>query len=492
MIRIVHTDKYRVINSVIILILLGVFGIGCADSHNAAQQTALVSRDLEEIQYTDTLRVITRNHPLTYYLYRGTRRGFDYELIQKFAEEQNLFLEIVIPPSFNDMIPYLYEGRGDVIASNLAITPEREQQILFTHPYLEVRQVTVGTVENPPPQSIGDLEDRWVFVRNGTSYEERLREMQANGIDLRIETLEGPLSEMDPIELVANGERDLTVVDNTIAMLEQQFFPNLEIGVPVSDPQQLAWAVRPNSPELAEALNEFIDRYYRSAFFNILKARYFERPDRFRVHRSAQYALRTEGRISRYDDYFQAAANETGFDWRLLAAVSYHESRFSPQLRSWAGAYGLMQLMPKTAELVGIDNRRDPEQNILGGGRYLRILYNQYSYVDTEEDRLAFMLAAYNAGRGHLADAMQLAEDRGLNPHSWDDVAEILPLFEDPDVNQHYERGYFRGRSVRNYVYTVLHRYDIFRDMVDEFTPDFEEPFVNTMNFDNEYQGFPL
>lgn len=445
--------------------------IGCSQSSDTSVSVTSVERDLDSIQTTDTLRVITRNHPLTYYLYRGTRRGFEYELIQRFAEEQNIFLEVVVPPTWQDMIPYLLEGKGDIIAANMTITADREDLVAFTRPYMEVRQVLVGTEEYPPPQTLDELEDRWVVVRGGTSYEERLRELQQRGMSFGIEALNAPLDEEDPIERVANGERGLTVIDNSIGRLEQQYYPNLVIGAPLTEPQQVAWAVRPNAPELLNALDEFLQRYYRSAYFNILKRRYFDTPDRFKAHRTALLAMRTEGRISRYDEIFQEAAAETDLDWRFLAALSYHESRFHPDKRSWAGAIGLMQVMPRTAQIVGIDNLYDPVQNIHGGARYFRWIYDMYSQAASHEDRLALSLAAYNAGAGHIADARALARQRGLNPNTWEELRLVLPSFEDPEIYNQFERGYFRGRSVRKYVFDVMHRFDIFRDQVPEFVP---------------------
>lgn len=430
-----------------------------------------VERDLAQIKTSDTLRVITRNHPLTYYLYRGTRRGFDYELISKFAEEQGLVLEIVMPPEWSDMIPALYHGEGDVIAAMMTVTPDRRDQLSFTRRYLEVRQVTVGTSDSPPPQTIEELDGRRVLVRRGSSYEERLRELRRRGIRVEIEYHNELEERDDPVVLVAKGEAPLTVVDNTVARLEQQFYPGLEIGVAITDPQPIAWAVRPNSPELLAALNDFLGRYYRSAYFNILRKRYFENTARFLRHRTAHLALYREGKLSRYDEEFRAAAAVTDFDWRLLAAQAYHESRFLPDKTSWAGAVGLMQLMPRTAEMLGVKNLYDPAQNILGGARYLRKLYGMYGDVDGD-DRLRLALAAYNCGIGHVADARKLARERGGDPRRWEDVAGALRLLEQPEYYRKAEYGYVRGGQVLRYVEDVFNRYDIFRGIVPETPPE--------------------
>ncbi len=427
-----------------------------------------VRRDLPQIQARDTLRVIAQSHPLTFYLFRGTRLGFDYELLRIFAQEQNLVLEMVTPRRWGDMIPLLYKGEGDIIASMMTVTDSRREQVDFTRPYLEVRQVAVGTDEQPPPMTLDELRGRSVLVRKGSSYEERIRQLRDEGINIWID-YHNELDELDdPVQFVARGRYPLTIVDDTIARLEQHFYPGLQIGVAVSEPQQIAWAVRPNSPELLAALNDFLERHDRDVSYNVLKQRYFESPKRFLRHRGAQLAMNRKGRISRYDRYFHEAARETGFDWRFLAAVSYHESRFFPNKVSWAGAVGLMQLMPRTGRSLGVRNLYNARENILAGSNYMRHLYDLYSQASTEEDRISITLAAYNAGIGHLADARRIVRDKGRNPYRWADVREALLLLERPEHYTNTEHGFTRAREAIQYVNDVLYRYELFIDNAPE------------------------
>jgi len=437
-----------------------------------------VQRDLAEITRSDTLRVITRNHPLTYYLYRGTRRGFDFEIIQQYAEEKGLFLEVVIPPTWSDMIPYLYEGKGDIICSMLSITPERARHVAFTHPYLDVQQVTVGSEAVPPPMSMEELNGLTILVRRGSSYEERLRELRKQGYRIHLEYHDEISEVEDPVQFVARGRAPLTVVDNTIARLEQHFYPDLEIGVAVSEPEQIGWAVRPNSPELLESLNDYLERNRRGAFFNILKQRYFDNPDRFLRHRMAYNAQFQHGVISRYDTHFIEAGRAYGIDWRLLAAQSYHESRFHPDKVSWAGAVGLMQLMPRTARAMGVDDLYDPEQNIHAGSRYMNRLLTLYSDAATEDDRYRMAIAAYNAGIGHLTNARRLASELGGDSTRWDDVADALSKLEQLEYYRREGYAFVRGRAVRRYVADVMHRWDIFSTLVDADEDNQEKSLV--------------
>ncbi len=437
-----------------------------------AEAIEVASIDLDSILTRDTLRVITRNHPLMYYLYRGARRGFEYELIKKFAEEQNIHLQVVVPPRFEDMVPYLLEGRGDIIAAMLTRTEERSGIINFSNPYLEVRQVLVGTEEHPPPRTMDELEGRTIVVRRGSSYEERLRELQRQGLNVIIQSPIDSLNDEEPVELVARGLAELTIVDNVIARMEQSFFPNLQIGISITESQQIAWAVRPNAPELQETLDEFLSRYRKSSYFAILQRRYFNHSERFIRHRSAQLALRTEGKISRYDHIFKHAGERYGFDWRFLAAVSYIESGFYPDAKSWAGAIGLMQLMPTTGEELGVDNLYDPSQNIFGGSRYMKFLYNQFEDVENEMDRLAFSIGSYNVGWGHVQDARRWAQDHGQDGDSWKTVRNVMAQFDQPEYYQGSRNGYFRGKYVVEYVDNVMDRYIAFCSLVPQNAED--------------------
>ncbi|MDP8208143.1 MAG: transporter substrate-binding domain-containing protein [Candidatus Electryonea clarkiae] len=457
--------KFGQLLGIIAVVFILCICISCSSRKSSNSLPPLVDRDFSSIIASDTLRVITRNHPMTYYIYRGTRRGFDFELINKFAEENHLFIEVIIPPRWVDMTPALYAGEGDIITSMMTVTPQRDSLFAFTRSYLEVWQVMVGTEDQPPPLKLEDLNGREVLVRQGSSYEERLLELQKTGIDVLIRVLPDSLATLEPIQMVAEGKASLTVLDNTIAHLEQQFYPGLVTGVRITNPQSIAWAVRPNAPELKEALDEFLARYYRSAFFNILKKRYFENRGHFLRHRSAQIALTKKGQISRYDSFFQDAAELTGFDWRLLAAQAYHESRFYPDKTSWAGASGVMQLMPKTAESLGVTEIFDPQENILAGARYLKQLYNLYP-ESGETDRLSLALAAYNVGLGHIDDARKLTVSDDRDKNSWDDVRISLVSLENPAVYRSAVYGFCRGRTTAAYVRDVFNRYDIFKHLV--------------------------
>lgn len=458
------TQKSAPICLVVAILLTGLVVFFPKATHMPMQPPVI--RDLPAIQSADTLRVIMENHPLSYYLYKGTRRGFEFELIRKFAEEEGLFIEVVVPPKWSDMIPWLYEGKGDVIAAQMSITDDRSAKVAFTRPYLEVHQVALGTDDTLPPMTPEEFGGRRVLVQKGSAYEEQLVKLQLSGVNVKIDYLDEENEVDDHVQFVARGRHPLTVVDNTIAQLERQFYPGLVVGAQVSESDSIAWAVRPNAPDLLTKLNKFLDDYDRSAYFNILKRRYFDSPNRFLKHRSAQISLVQQGKLSPYDELFQTAGDESSIDWRLLAAQSYHESRFATDKVSWAGAVGLMQLMPRTGRSVGVQDLYDPEENVRGGARYLRQLFRLYESIPDPMDRVRFTLAAYNAGPTHVRNARQLAALEGKNSNAWEPISEALVQLEKPEIYKQEGFDFVRGRAVVRYVDDVLDRWDIFRSIV--------------------------
>jgi membrane-bound lytic murein transglycosylase F len=171
-----------------------------------------------------------------------------------------------------------------------------------------------------------------------------------------------------------------------------------------------------------------------------------------------------------WDDMIKRASKEIGWDWRLLASLIYQESRFDPEVESWAGAYGLMQVMPLTGEKFGIDVKTSPANNVRAGILYIKWLTSMFeSKIPDEKERFKFILASYNAGPGHVLDAMKLAEKNGMDPLKWDgNVAVWLLKKSDPVYynDKVVKNGYFRGTESVTYVSEVLERFDHYRNII--------------------------
>ena len=254
--------------------------------------------------------------------------------------------------------------------------------------------------------------------------------------------------------------------------------PELAIAFSMGESQPVSWAVRKNSPELLAALDGFLDANYhikengelsRSTLYNVLVHKYFKDDRQIQNRAENPFLVAKTGRISPYDELLQEAALEHGLDWLLLAAVCVQESSFDPDRESWAGAVGLMQVMPKYHG-VAADSLRVPEINIAVGSRFLKSLFDNYYYIP-EPDRTKVVLAAYNAGQGHVDDARILTVERERNPNQWESaIDESLLLLLRPEYHRKSRYGYVRGTETVDYVRQVLRRYALLKDLTSRDT----------------------
>jgi len=432
----------------------------------------LATDDLDAIRARGFLRVLTVNNAVSYYLHRGERRGFDYELARAFADELGVVLEMVVPPRAADLIPWLTDGRGDVIAASFTVTPDRERLVAFSLPYLYVDEVVVGRSGEPQLASPSDLRGRELRVRSSSSYARTLAALAGEHGPFDVVHADESLQTEELIRLVAAGAIAATVADSHILAVESTYTPGVAglltltaaepgaldtIGKPRREGKAIAFAVRRENPALRAALDLYVQTVFRGTEYNLARRRYFETEKH--VVRAVEAAA-DRGRLSPFDDLMRTQAETWGLDWRLLAALAFQESRFSPQAESWAGARGLFQLMPATARELGVTDLTDPDESCRAAAQYLTELAGRFDESIPLDERLRFALASYNAGRGHVLDAMQLAADRGLDPHVWyRNVAEAMLLLEDPDVAGTTRYGYCRGSETARYVRDIHVRY---------------------------------
>lgn len=294
------------------------------------------------------------------------------------------------------------------------------------------------------------------------------------------DSIEGAIDivEVDPtvttetlIRRVALGQVELTVAHENVAQLQQERFSNIVVRPVIGPPTGLVWAVRESSPDLLEALNQWIVAERSGETFAAIYNRYYVDRGAYRERVESEYLTGETGRLSEYDDLIARNAATINWDWRLLASQMYQESLFDPRARSWAGAAGLLQLMPATAREMGVSDPYDPEQNVAGGVRYLQWLEEQWlNDVPDPDQRLRFVLASYNTGRGHVQDAQRLATKNGHDPQNWEHVSHWLlqkskrSVFTDPVVRY----GYSRGLEPVTYVQKILDRFRHYQQFVSE------------------------
>jgi membrane-bound lytic murein transglycosylase F len=262
---------------------------------------------------------------------------------------------------------------------------------------------------------------------------------------------------------VADGAFDLTVADSNMLDLELTWRNDVKGAFALTEEKPQAWAVRGTNTELLAAVDQFIEREYRGLFYNVIYDRYFQ--DERRILRHQAERVSQGGELSPYDAIVRRYAEEYGFDWRLIVALMYQESRFDPEARSFAGARGLMQVLPRTAEQLGFEDDLvgDPEIGIHAGIRYLAWVRDRFDDELPVRDRMWFTLAAYNAGFGHVNDARRIAVEEGLNPDRWfGNVERAMLLLSRPQYARRTRFGYCRCTEPVNYVREILNRYNAY------------------------------
>jgi membrane-bound lytic murein transglycosylase F len=459
-------------------------GAAAPGKSEAGMGVAPVQRDLPAIAKDDTLRVLVNYSSTSYFLYKGQPMGFEYELLKRMADDMGLVLDMVLAGDMDSIFVQLNRGEVDLISHSLTITNERKKKVAFTdYLYLTAqvlvqrkpdnwRRISWSRLQSQTLQDAIDLIGDTVSVRKNSSYMARLQNLSEElGDTIYIDTMPGDMSTEEIIKKVVDGEIRYTIADANVAKVNAAYYPILDVDVPISFSQRIAWAVRKNSPALLAAINEWIENEKKGVDYYVIYNRYFKNKREFKRRIKSDYLSLNSNTISSYDPLIKRyAADPLGWDWRLLASLIYQESRFEPNADSWAGARGLMQIMPQTAEELGLTDRSDPEQSLRGGTRYLKQMHEHFDYIEDSLQRIKFSLAAYNCGLGHVEDAMVLAEQEGLNPELWDDNVDRMLLalsyprnYRKPGIRY----GYVRGIEPVTYVEQIFARYAQYATFID-------------------------
>ncbi len=407
--------------------------------------------------------------------------GFHYELLNSFSDHSGIDLEIISENSLEKAFGLLKNGKADLLALGSTISTANKMDMLFTNPIAVSRQVLVqrkpakwrsmsrDKIDGEVIRHYPDLAGRTIYVEKGSSHLKSLKAIES-GIGGRINVIEVPYDSEELIRYVANGEIDYAVCEESIARVNSTYYTDIDINTPVSFQQNIVWAVRKNnSGELLKELNQWIGAFRKTGSYALLYSKYFKNSRSRKIVRSDYYALNT-GKVSQWDDIIKTSSRSIKWDWRLLASLICQESGFNSNVKSSAGAYGLMQIMPETGHYLGIDITSSPENNIKAGIKYITRLQSLFeSRIPDENERLRFVLASYNAGPGHILDAMKLAEKNGKDPLKWDNNVAVWLLkksepryFNDAAV----KNGYFRGVESVNFVSEIINRYEHYRNII--------------------------
>ena len=401
--------------------------------------------------------------------------GFDYDLIRKFADLNNLRLQVIVRDSFEEIWQALKKGEGDVIAAAMTATDSRrEKGMVFSRPYLQVSEQLIGRSDEVDITDISEIKSRSIAVNPEKSYKFtldtlkkqladqkrgplKLQHAATNQQSFTLVEVPGATTE-ELIEAVASGDYDFTVADSHLAEIESTYRDNIKVMLELNKDQPIAFAMRQDQAALKAKLDSFVKQQYRGLFYNVTYNKYFK--NKKNIVKNRKDRIEPDKPISPFDPIVQQRASEFGYDWRLITAQMYQESRFNPKAKSYAGAQGLMQVLPRTAQQFGYQNLYDPMVGIEAGVVYFDWLRDRFPEDLPLEEQIYFMLAAYNAGHGHVRDARRLAAQLGKDPNQWfGHVEEAMLLLSKPKYYKRARFGYVRGIEPVNYVKNIRQRY---------------------------------
>ncbi len=437
-------------------------------------------RDWNEIENEGVLTILAENSPASFFIYKGKNMGYEYELLHEFAKDMNIELKIIMMHNLDSMFVALKQCKGDLIACNLTITPEREQEILFTKPHYSTHQVLIQkkphnwrklskqALKDSLITNIERLKGKEIFVWQNSTYFKQIYEINKKlNLNMLIIPVEGDITSEELIEMVDKDEIKYTITDENVAKINQNYFPDIDISLRVSGEQHIAFAGRKTSTQLIDTLSFWINDKKNQSTIGEVKRKYFKRKNLIKKAVSNLSSI-TQGQLSPYDSIIKKESQRIGWDWRLISAIIYQESKFETWKQSWAGAYGLFQFMPATAKSYGISPQSSADAQIKAGitklgknyKRWLRDLRNDST------EAIYFTLATFNAGRGHVDDARALAKKYGKNHNKWfGNVDEMMLNLSNPKYyrDKMVKLGYMRGKETYNYVKEIMKRFEEYK-----------------------------
>ena len=427
---------------------------------------------LEKIQQTKQLNVVLLNAPSTYYIGPEGPQGFEYDLLHSYAQHLGVELNITAVHTVKEAIEWAKNDDVAIISASLAKTPMRQKKYHFGPSYFEVQEQVICSRsmlgKSIFPRDIEDLEGLHLMVGADTSYSETIKNLQNDGFEINA-TFTSEHSTEELLDMVAHHKIDCTIADSNIYALNLKYFPEIALAFSISAREQLAWILPKDAKDLETDMYAWLNDFHQKGKMTQLKDHYYSYVLFFDYYNTKMFYKRIKTRLPKYKKYFQSAATRFGIPWTLLASVSYQESHWNPKAKSYTGVRGLMMLTRNTARILGVKNRLDPKQSIVGGTRHLKQMMKFVPKSVEGENRLKYALAAYNIGMGHIQDAMKLAEKLGLNKNIWSDLKIVLPLLAQKKYYKTLRFGYARGAEPVKYVEAVYNYKDILdKSLIDE------------------------
>ncbi len=448
--------------------------------YSSSQSEAVYTDDFDKIKKRKVLRVLLRNNAASYFLYRGELQGFEYELIKEFARYHDLRLQVVVPPSHKEFSTWLLEGKADIAMGFLETDKaKRWLGVGYSLPYHYARRHIVVAADSDVGQ-LSDFNNHLIKIRRRTSYWKDLSNLQRLGAEFQLRAADDKTEVEQLISQVADGKLDATVADEQMLDIELAKGLKVKSGFVLANQIPNAIALRSRNRQLKATLDKFIERVYKSEFYNVLYSKYFKSRNSVVKLARGRVVDTTSGMISPFDNLVQKYSDKYGFDWRLITAQMFQESGFNPSAKSPTGARGLMQLMPRTARSMGVMKIDDPDHSILGGVKYMYWLRDRFDNELPIAERLWFSLAAYNAGVGHVHDARRLAKTLGHDPDRWfDNTEQAMLLLSKKQYAQKARYGFVNGKEPVNYVRQIKDRFEAYVKLSGSLLGSQSNQFIN-------------
>jgi membrane-bound lytic murein transglycosylase F len=422
---------------------------------------------INNIKKKGYLTLITQTNSTGYFIYKDDTLGFEYDIIKAYAENLGVKLHVVNAVQHKNILKKLENKKGDIGVGGFVVTNTPNAEISYSVPYNSTEQVLVKRNDTKSRTIFGANNDtNKIIVPENYPALDMLQNLayESNG-KLAITTKGDGVTTEDLIRMVASGDIDYTIAAKEVALVNKGYFDNINIEVSVTAPQDVAFCLRSKDKKLRANFDKWLEEFVNSKEYYDLYKKYFK------INRNIEQPFLAESSdtgfifISKYDILLQKYAKDINWDWRLLAALIWQESKFKPQARSWCGATGLMQLMPKTARRFGVmtfAEMNHPERNIQGGTKYIAYLQKYWEKISDPAQKIKFILGSYNAGEGHVSDAVRLAKKYGYKTDVWDGNVEYFLLnkskpqfYKDPVC----KNGYCRGAEPYNYVKNIVKKY---------------------------------
>ena len=418
------------------------------------------------------LRVGTRNSPATYYIAgNGEAAGFEHDLILAFSQSQHWTLTWTEKSKPEALFTLLKSHQIHLAAAALPQAVVKDRHLIAGPVLFETPVHIVYRAGDRAPRSVADLSGRKLALIIGSGHTPMLMHLKRKYPKLSWAALDN----VWPDELLAQlqaGKYDAVVINGMDFDPMRTFYPELAVAFDLPDTQKIVWALPVRSSlVLRNALARFVEQAQKDGTLKRIYERYFGHVKRLGSSDILGILQRRPQRLPDLRRHFQEAQTLTGIDWRLLAAIGYQESQWDPFATSPTGVRGLMMLTGETADRMGINDRLNARQSILGGARYLAMLKQALPARIPEPDRTWLALAAYNQGQGHLEDARRIAQARGGNPDSWADVKEALPYLSRGGYAKVMKYGYARGAEALLFAENIRNYYDILLRLEPEYNP---------------------